>query len=118
MEVIRVGETRSHGKTACLCLQQVFVMSSPAHLELCWPQVLGGWKSATSPSLSLAPLECFAFSLVLVGFTASDTMPGREEAPARRFESCFHLSWYQFVVSLIPFLSALSGTRPPSCVVL
>lgn len=80
MDVTGVGETSSQGKTACLCLQQVFVMSSPAHLKLCWPQVLGGWKSATSPSLSLAPLECFAFSLVLVGFMASDAMPRRGEA--------------------------------------
>lgn len=74
--------------------------------------------SATSPSLSVAPLECFAFSLVLVGFTASDAMPGREEALERRFKSCVHLSWYQFVTSPIPFLSALSGTRLRSCVAL
>lgn len=113
-----MAETSSQGRTACLCLQQVFVMSFPAHLKLSWPQVLGEWKSATSPSLCLAPLECFAFSLVLKRFMASDAMLGREEASGRSFESWVHLIWYQFVAPLIPFLSALSGIRLPSCVVL
>lgn len=79
--------------------------------------ILGGWKSATSPSPSLAPLECFAFSLVLKRFMVSDAMLGREEASGS-FESWVHLIWYHFFAPLIPFLSVLSGIRFPSCVVL
>lgn len=107
------GKELSLSPASC---RHVPVPPSPPE-NLYWPQVLVGWKSATSPSLSLALpcVLCCQPSPCGIFFMASDAMPRREEASGRRCESWVLLSWCQFVASLIFFQAALSGTACPKC---